>query len=137
VTQDVVGCLDADGDGFDSSVCGGDDCADGNAAVFPGADEVCNGIDDDCDGQIDADSPDATPANTTLCPIAGERCVAGACEPETPPAASELGLHGGLCSLDGRHAPTRGGSPWPWFVTLTSVLFGWRRRAPRWRRPWR
>ena len=29
------------------------DCNDANGAVFPGAPEVCNTIDDDCDGQID------------------------------------------------------------------------------------
>ncbi len=30
-----------------------DDCNDSMAAVFPGASEVCNGIDDDCDARID------------------------------------------------------------------------------------
>jgi hypothetical protein len=41
---------DVDGDGF--SVADGD-CDDNNAAVHPGATEVENGIDDNCDGVID------------------------------------------------------------------------------------
>jgi len=31
----------------------GDDCDDGNAAIFPGADDVCDKLDNDCDGIVD------------------------------------------------------------------------------------
>jgi MYXO-CTERM domain-containing protein len=44
---------DNDNDGHDGTACGGPDCDDNNPAVHPGATEVCNGIDDDCNGQID------------------------------------------------------------------------------------
>jgi hypothetical protein len=42
---------DADGDGFVSRACGGDDCDDGNASRYPGATETCDsvGVDEDCD----------------------------------------------------------------------------------------
>ncbi|MCA9491532.1 MAG: putative metal-binding motif-containing protein, partial [Myxococcales bacterium] len=46
---------DFDGDGF-GDAC---DCRVGNAAVNPGAVEVCNGIDDDCNGEIDDGVTDA------------------------------------------------------------------------------
>jgi|GEM_PF-6913982 len=39
---------DADGDG----VCPPGDCDDNDAAINPGADELCNGLDDDCDGDL-------------------------------------------------------------------------------------
>ena len=42
--------VDADGDGHMSTLCGGDDCDDSNAAVYPGAAEVCDGIDNQCTG---------------------------------------------------------------------------------------
>jgi len=41
---------DQDSDGY--SVCGAD-CDDSDPGVRPGAHEVCNGIDDDCDGIVD------------------------------------------------------------------------------------
>jgi len=44
---------DADGDGYDAVAAGGTDCDDTDYDVNPGATEVCNGIDDDCDGSID------------------------------------------------------------------------------------
>ena len=40
------------------------DCDDGDAAIFPGAPEVCNSADDDCDGLTDLDDPDNDPAST-------------------------------------------------------------------------
>ena len=42
---------DADGDGFPAS----EDCSDTDASVNPSATELCNGIDDNCDGNVDED----------------------------------------------------------------------------------
>lgn len=46
-------CCDADGDGYASIACGGTDCDDTDPARHPGAAELCNGVDDDCDGMVD------------------------------------------------------------------------------------
>ncbi len=60
----LEGFVDADGDGFGAgeaqAVCRlGDlvdndrDCNDEDPLVFPGAEELCNGLDDDCNGELD------------------------------------------------------------------------------------
>lgn len=46
-------CVDLDGDHFFEGACGGSDCNDGSASVYPGAEELCNGVDDDCDDVLD------------------------------------------------------------------------------------
>ena len=59
---------DVDGDGYGGNATSfscsqpvgayatSEDCDDTDAAVFPGADEYCNGADDNCDGDVDEDS---------------------------------------------------------------------------------
>ncbi len=46
---------DFDGDGFLSDDFGGDDCNDSAADTFPGAAEICDNRDEDCDGVRDED----------------------------------------------------------------------------------
>jgi hypothetical protein len=54
--------VDADGDGYtwcgpwqgtDPSILGGGDCVDSNAGIHPGATELCDGRDNDCDFMVD------------------------------------------------------------------------------------
>ena len=81
-TDNVLACtniVDNDGDGHgDTGVsCSGDDCDDSDATIYPGAKEICDGKDNDCDGVIDEDGCDVCLSDRD-CSI-GEVCDAGYC----------------------------------------------------------
>ena len=75
-------CVDDDHDGYPFF----NDCNDHDPAVHPGAREVCNGIDDDCNGQVD-EYLGATTCGSGGCARTVLNCVNGVpqtCAPGTP-----------------------------------------------------
>ena len=84
VTPESGGGPDSDLDGYGEN----EDCDDADPAVNPGASEVCDGVDNNCDGQVDGfDAVDAqtryTDADgdgfgddTTATPTCGDEGVA-------------------------------------------------------------
>ena len=79
--------FDGDGDGFsdeDSTECadlGPLDCDDQNALIYPGATELCDGRDNDCDGFPDCADPDCeelTCDDGSVC-TEGDVCRMGVC----------------------------------------------------------
>jgi hypothetical protein len=97
--------VDNDGDGLDE--CAGD-CDDDRAAVFPGAPQLCDGVNNDCDdptwpqapGEEDADDDghpacsDCAESNPSVYPGAVQACdgVNNDCDDSTWPAVSPVEL---------------------------------------------
>lgn len=50
--------LDHDGDGYETAVCEGDDCNDLDPDVYPGALDPCDGVDNNCDGELGEEDND-------------------------------------------------------------------------------
>lgn len=70
----VVSCIDMDGDGYgEGPDCTGEDCDDNDANINPDALEECNGIDDNCNDEVDEgiegpDSLDKCDVGSACCP---------------------------------------------------------------------
>lgn len=67
-------CYDPDGDTFGTGPgCNGRDCDEANPSTNVGADEVCDGADNDCDGEVDNQPRDAgLPCDTGFSGICSE-----------------------------------------------------------------
>jgi hypothetical protein len=86
--------LDVDGDGYPPKSCpGGTDCNDGDIAINPGAAEICNGADENCNDLVD-DTFDcrATAVSdcTNACSVAGEGICNQDCSRPLKCLATEL-----------------------------------------------
>jgi hypothetical protein len=81
---DPSDCDDADSDG--QSLCHGD-CDDQDPARLQGADELCDGLDNDCNGELLADERDVDGDGTRLCDAEPD---CDDTDPTRHPAATEL-----------------------------------------------
>ncbi len=81
----VPGTTDADHDGFPAA----NDCNDLDPAVHPGAVEVCNGRDDDCNGKTD-ETFDADGDGVPTCAVLGKPADCDDQDPAVHPGAAEV-----------------------------------------------
>lgn len=76
------GCSDdLDGDGYIAEGCGGNDCNDDVFAINPGATEICDEIDNNCDGTIDEGCGGSCLPRGDPCALNSE-CCSGRCHPK-------------------------------------------------------
>ncbi len=122
---------DSDGDGF----CAAEECDDANPEVYPGAPEVCDGLDNACSGSIPANeldedgdrsfvcSGDCDDANRAVHPSAPEVCngLDDNCDGEIDPTCDSGGPGDCTCGTTGGAA----GAP---LLAVALLLWNSRRR---------
>jgi hypothetical protein len=127
VDASPLDCLDLDGDGHPSTLCGGDDCDDADAKIRPGVPEACDAIDNDCNKAIDDVAPN-------FCGT-GNACVNGGCTGTSDAGVDDAGVPSTLESFEyaGGCAVGRAGSGGAAaaLAGLLGVLGARRRSRPR------
>ena len=73
---DAFVCADSDGDGHADVACGGDDCDDADGSRYPGATEVCDSDDEDCDDTTYGADADSDEFESALCCNGPSNCGA-------------------------------------------------------------
>ena len=102
---------DQDGDGYANAV----DCGPEDPAINPGASEVCDGADNDCDEQVDEDTCiDAITCSFDSCNAATGECEHlpddSACEDGNPCTVNQCNTQTGCLTAQGTGAPCDDGN---------------------------
>jgi len=81
---------------FPGQSCDGSDCDDGNPSINPTAQEECDGVDNNCNGQIDDGELCSAPNATCVC-TGASGCAIGSCDTGWDDCNS---LYGDGCEID-------------------------------------